>query len=184
MDTPDVHPQVKQRRWWHLQLAERPAAESAAVSGDGSIGGLSMRAIVADDLEALAQLMLDAYEGTIDSEGETIVEARDEVGGWIEHEWPDAVCSQVSTIGFDPDGDAVCAVLVSPWESDEVLIGYVITTPAAKGRGLGGALVEHVLDQLPSLDITTVRAAITVGNTPSERLFDSAGFATGTFITD
>jgi len=39
----------------------------------------SMRHPTPLDAEALAQLMLDAYLGTIDYEEETIVEARDEV---------------------------------------------------------------------------------------------------------
>lgn len=172
----DVEPTDKQRRWWHLQLDDR-----AAPSGS-STDGLSVRSIVESDLEMLAQLMLDAYEGTIDSEGETIVQARQEVGGWLDSDWPDAVCSQVSTIAFDREGATLCAVMVSPWEPDEVLIGYVITAPHAKGRGLGRALVEHCLELLPAHGITTVRAAITVGNTPSERLFGSAGFDTGSFV--
>ena len=75
-------------------------------------------------------------------------------------------------------------MLVSPWEADEVLIGYVITAPATKGSGLGRALVEHTLDRLTARRIASVRAAITVGNTPSERLFDSVGFTIGSFITD
>ena len=174
----DTSEPVKQRRWWHLRLAERPHA------GGARTDGFDLRPIVESDLEALAVLMLDAYEGTIDSEGESIVEAREEVGGWLQHEWPDPVCSQVSTISFGHDGSANCAVLVSPWEADEVLIGYVITAPANKGTGLGRALVEHTLDLLTARRIASVRAAITVGNTPSERLFDSVGFTIGSFITD
>ncbi|MEO6125644.1 MAG: GNAT family N-acetyltransferase [Ilumatobacteraceae bacterium] len=172
----DVDPADKQRRWWHMQLDARGAASGVAIDG------LSMRSIVETDLDAIAQLMLDAYEGTIDSEGETIVEAREEVGGWFDSDWPDAVCSHVSTIASDRDGTVQCAVLVSPWESNEVLIGYVITSPEAKGRGLGRALVERTLELLPAHAITTVRAAITVGNSPSERLFDRAGFTAGSFI--
>ncbi len=35
----------------------------------------SLRAVTQDDIPALAQLMLDAYRGAIDDEGETLADA-------------------------------------------------------------------------------------------------------------
>jgi aspartate oxidase len=44
---------------------------------------IELRRPTAADLDVLADLMLDAYLDTIDYEGETIVEAREEVAQWL-----------------------------------------------------------------------------------------------------
>ena len=42
-----------------------------------------VRRLTIADRDALAQLLLDAYVGTIDYEGETLAEAGEEVGAWL-----------------------------------------------------------------------------------------------------
>ena len=178
MTTPDTSdPPAHERRWWHLDLVasgDRPASAAA--------DGLDVRAVTGDDAEALAVLMLAAYEGTIDSEDETIVEARHEVGDWLEHDWPGVAATGASLIAIADEGTAAGAVLVSAWEPQEALINFVMTAPAHKSRGLGRSLVEQSLQRLAAAGITSARAAITVGNVESERLFSGAGFAAGAAI--
>lgn len=123
------------------------------------------------DAEGLARLMLDAYRGTIDDDGETIVEAREEVVRYLagkpllEHSWlrPE-------------DDDPVSACLVA-WSTRECpMVSYVMTAPAWKSRGLASTLLALSVLSLADAGHDEVRCWITEGNVPSETVFGRAGF--------
>jgi RimJ/RimL family protein N-acetyltransferase len=124
------------------------------------------------DSEALAELMLDAYRGTIDYDGETLAEALAEVRGYFARPaWPRA-----SWLGYVP-GSLVGACLVEHWPAvGAPLIAYVMTAARWKGRGVASALLDASLQGLAGLGETEVWAVITAGNAPSEALFRRAGF--------
>lgn len=124
-----------------------------------------------DDRDALAELMLDAYRGTIDYEGEGIDEARVEVDDYLANE-PMLSSSWV----VEDEQTMLSAILVSPGK-DVRVVGYVMTRASAKGLGLAGRLLERSLEELRDLGWAAVDAFITSGNTPSERLFARAGAA-------
>lgn len=161
----------RERRWWRLDLA----AWSAAVPD--APPGVRLAGPGAADAEVLAELMLDAYEGTIDSEGEDLDDARAEVAGWYElaGAWPPAMPSSVLAWR---DERVVSAALVSPLEG-QALMAYVVTAAASKGEGLGRLVVGQALARLRAGGATAVHAGITVGNEPSERLFAGLGFERG-----
>ncbi|MGH3079165.1 MAG: GNAT family N-acetyltransferase [Gaiellaceae bacterium] len=125
-----------------------------------------------DDAESLAELMLDAYLHTIDYEGETIVEAREEVGRYVAGT-PLLECSWLRL-----DGDAaVSALLVSHWADRGCpIVSYVMTASAWKGKGLASDLLARTLASLGATGLEEVRAVITEGNAPSEAVFARAGF--------
>ena len=128
------------------------------------------------DTPALMALMLNAYRGTVDSSDETEDDARREIQGYFGTPAlpPLLDCSWVRWHA----GAALGACLCSWWERRGTpLIAYVMTDPAWKGRGLGAQLVRHSLADLAQAGYTEVRAVITAGNTPSERLFSRMGFA-------
>jgi GNAT superfamily N-acetyltransferase len=110
-----------------------------------------------DDLEALAELMLSAYRGTIDDDGETLEDAIREVRSFFDG----APLLEASLVAEDRAG-LRSACLVSRYDGSP-LVAYVMTRPGSKGRGHAGRLLR-------------VLAAITDGNTPSERLFRRLGF--------
>lgn len=89
-----------------------------------------VRRITVDDVEALSQLMLDAYVGTIDYEDETLRDALQEVDAYFEGE-PMLEHSFLAGI----DGDVASAVLVLQWRQ-RPFIGYVMTTPRTRTRVL------------------------------------------------
>ena len=137
----------------------------------GAVAGGGARHPTSDDAEWLAQLMLDAYRGTIDDEGETISDAREEVARYLagrpllEHSW----------LRLE-DADAVAACLVA-WSTRECpMVAYVMTASAWKGRGLASTLVELSLRSLAQAGHAEVRAWITEGNVPSETVLRRAGF--------
>jgi RimJ/RimL family protein N-acetyltransferase len=121
------------------------------------------------DRDDLARLMLDAYRGTIDYEGEDLDAARTEVDNYLEGT-PMLDMSCVATL----DGSIVGATLVSRW-GDEPLIGYVMTMPDHKNKGLATTMVRHCLTALSNMGWPRAHAFITEGNVPSEALFLGVG---------
>jgi hypothetical protein len=122
-----------------------------------------------DDADGLAQLMLDAYVGTIDYDGENLADARAEIDEYFS-EAPMLDCSRVVEIG----GELAAATLVSHWEGAP-LIAYVMTRSLRKGQGLARVVLVSALDCLARTADRQVNAFITEGNTASERLFASLG---------
>lgn len=128
------------------------------------------------DIPALMALMQDAYRGTLDSQDESPEDARREVQGYFGTPALPALleCSWVQWQG----ADAVGACLCSWWNRRaSPLIAYVMTSPAWKGRGVAARLMRTSLADLAQAGYPEVRAVITAGNTPSERLFTRLGFA-------
>lgn len=116
--------------------------------------------------------MLDAYVGTIDYEDETIDEARMAIDDYLSDD-PLLDCSFV--VEADT-GSLRAAMLVSLWSDGQPLVSYAITDPTFKSTGLATALLAQTLEAMRRFGHAHVHAAITDGNTPSERLFTRAGF--------
>lgn len=138
---------------------------------------LEARRPTSADAEGLAELMLDAYRGTIDFDGsETLDDARGEVASFFEG---DANPPLLGCSWLYADGDVVLAAcLVTHWTARGCpLVAYVMTRADHKGQGLAGRLVRMSLTSLRDAGYREVRAAITDGNVPSERIFAGLGFA-------
>lgn len=127
------------------------------------------------DTPALAELMIDAYRGTIDYDGETVEQAVTEVESYFAGETaePLPICSRLYFRGEQ----LAAACLVSWWPARSApLIAYVMTAAADKGQGLGALVVREALQALAMDGYEEVYAVITQGNTPSEKLFARLGF--------
>jgi len=57
-----------------------------------------------------------------------------------------------------------------------VWIAYVLTEPEWKGHGLATVAVAECVRRIREASNVEIRAAVTDGNTPSERLLTSVGF--------
>ena len=133
--------------------------------------GLPTRHPTADDSEALAVLMLDAYQGTIDADGsETLDVARDEVRGYLAGD----PLLEHSFVALNAEGP-VAAVLVGRHEGIP-LIGYVMTSASHKGRGLATALTVLALASLHAAGERRAHLWVTRGNTHAERIYERLGF--------
>lgn len=133
-----------------------------------------VRQVTADDAEALSVLMLDAYEGTIDSDGsETIEVARDEVAGYFSG----AAGTPMLTHSFVAlaDDRPISAILVSRHE-EAPLIAYLMTAPSHKARGLAGSLTTLALSSLLAAGEDRAHLWVTAGNEPAERIYARLGF--------
>jgi RimJ/RimL family protein N-acetyltransferase len=131
---------------------------------------LQLRQPVAADIDALAALVLDAYRGTIDDEGEDLDAARDFVAQSLSKA-PLLAASWLALAGELP----VAAVLLCRWR-EQPLVTFVVTRPAYKGRGLASLLVRRALRSLRDAGEAQLVAFITEGNIASERLFARLGF--------
>lgn len=133
------------------------------------------RHVSASDAEGLAHLMLDAYRGTIDDEGETLDGARAEIQRMLAAEYgaflPD--CSWLAE-----DGDtlrAACLVTYfAEWQAP--IIAFVMTDPAAKGLGLATNLIKHSMNSLLDHGYTRLCLAVTEGNAPAQHIYNMLGF--------
>jgi RimJ/RimL family protein N-acetyltransferase len=154
---------VEKRR--HLILDLQPVSDPAME--------LRVRHPSTDDAEAIAMLMLDAYEGTIDADGsETMDDARDEVAGYFSPE--QEPLPEHSFVALDGDVP-VAAVLVRRHE-DLPFISYVMTAAPHKGRGLATALTGLTLASLQAAGERQVHLWVTRGNEPAERIYERLGF--------
>lgn len=144
---------------YEIDLASTPA----------SVVPPGMRRVERRDLEALAELMLDAYIGTIDYEGEDYEDAVAEVSGYLDgtplldHSYTLEIAERL-----------ISAVLVSMID-DAPFIGYVMTRAEDKGVGWARQVTAHALNSLAGEGHARVVLYITEGNVPSERLFRSLG---------
>ena len=132
--------------------------------------GFEVRAPLVEDRLELASLMMDAYVGTIDYEGETEDQAVEEVDGYFRGE----AYLDVSRLAVSAQS-IQSAVLVSRLAGVPI-VGYAMTRAAAKGRGLASALLDASMSALWNAGHAEVRAFITEGNAASERIFLRAGF--------
>lgn len=123
------------------------------------------------DRDRLAELMLDAYRGTIDYEGETLVEAVAEVDAWFASPGRLIEDSLVAIEG----GEIVSAILLS--DADGVpLVAYLYTGTAWKGRGLAEGLLRAVMASLAETGRERIHLWVTVGNASAERIYERLGF--------
>lgn len=128
-----------------------------------------MRSPVDADLDAVGALLLDAYQGTIDDEGEGDAEGLQAAAHYL------ARCRRpysLLVIGHDAIMAMAFVVVVKGLH----YIDPVATAARWKGGGLGRAVVDESLARLASGGVEEVGAVITDGNEPSERLFTSLGF--------
>jgi GNAT superfamily N-acetyltransferase len=99
----------------------------------------AIRAVREDDGGSLSHLMLESYRGTIDDEGETLGDAREEIRRMFAGEYGTFV-PEASVVA--EDGSRLgSASLVTLWEGGP-LLAFTMTHPDAKRRGLGVALGE------------------------------------------
>ena len=127
-------------------------------------------------LEAEFRAVLQAtYVGSLDMpelEGaralDDVLESHKAAGRFVPERW------RLGRVLGDAQAFAILLLAEIPGRNAWEVI-YLGLTPAARGRGLGRAVLEHAVDlargQVPWLEL-----AVDLRNTPALRLYDSAGF--------
>lgn len=126
------------------------------------------------DADSLARLMLEAYRGTVDDSGETLDDARAEVAKTLDGGYGrfDFDASEVIERG----AEIVSCTMVTHYEGLP-MIAFSLTLPEWRRQGLARAGLRRTMNRLAQAGHQRVQLAVTSGNTPAERLYESLGFA-------
>lgn len=131
------------------------------------------RRIVASDVQALGALMLAAYRGTVDDEGETEADAIAEVERTLAGEYGPLLAD--ASFAINDDGRPVGASMATLWE-DRAMLMYLIVHPEMKRRGIGTFLVATTGNTLPGAGFAELGLFVTEANEPAVNLYRKLGF--------
>lgn len=147
-------------------------ADSRGGSRPAAVG---LRPPSRNDEGKLADLILDAYRGTVDYEGEGPQESLAEVRSWFGGEACPAM-PECSVVAWS-QGQMVAACLVGWWTAKKApLIQYVFTAAPSKKQGFGRLVLTEALRLLADSGHREVLAVVTKGNKASVALIEKAGF--------
>jgi ribosomal protein S18 acetylase RimI-like enzyme len=132
-----------------------------------------VRAPTSADAPAIADLMLAAYRGTIDDDGETPEETLALVRQMFAGEFG-AMLWNISEV-TERDGRLAAATMCTVWEG-RPFVAFMVTAPEYKGQGLARAGLTRAINRLAAAGDPLLRLVVTHGNTPAERLYASLGF--------
>jgi len=130
---------------------------------------LLTREVNGTDRNAVATLMLDAYRGTIDDEGEDTADALAAVDYYLAE-----MQQQHSFVVIE--SDRVVAMAFVTVVDGVHYVDPIVVASERKRTGLGRQAVRMLLNSLATAGITEVAATITDGNIASENLFVGLGF--------
>ncbi len=148
-----------------LALTPRRIARIAGLEG--------ARAPSAADREALADLMLDAYRGTIDDEGETLEDAIAEVDRTFAGEYGDFLGAFSRVLERERQLASACLITLfegKPW------LSVSMTRPRWTRQGFAGGLLNECLNLLAEARYQEIGLIVTEGNSAAEELYRSLGF--------
>ena len=132
-----------------------------------------LRAPVAADAGALARLMLSAYAGSVDDEGEdeaaALIEVHKTFGG--DYGAFDAASSKLVVRA----GELLHATLITRWQGPP-FVAFAMTVPAARRRGLARAGLIAAMQDLRDQGETELRLVVTLANLAARTLYESLGF--------
>jgi GNAT superfamily N-acetyltransferase len=134
-----------------------------------------VRRLQRSDHEGLARLMIEAYRGTIDDEGETLDDARAEVGktfagGYGEMLWE---CSWVVP---GTAAESLDSATVVTHQNGAPLLAFEMTRADSKRTGLGERILRATLAHMAHGPHDAIYLVVTRGNTPAERMYEKLGF--------
>ena len=150
------------RTWMHAALGPPPPG-----------GGAGARPFDSADLDALAPLMLRAYRGTVDDEGETVEQAADELRKTTQGAYGEFLpaCSMVVE-----RGGALRAAALLTRQQGRPLVAFTFTDPDFGRQGLARACMDAAMAALYAQGERELRLVVTLANLPALRLYERLGF--------
>jgi ribosomal protein S18 acetylase RimI-like enzyme len=149
--------------------------------GDTVYTVITVRSLTADEGLLLKRLRLAALQESPDAFSPTFEAANLHDDNY----WKQSAVKTVASAQFDIfiaaiDGKPVGLVSGSvSGKADETQIGHIgmmWADPNVRGRGVGRALLSHVMDYLGKLDCLTIKLTVTETNQGAINLYESAGF--------
>lgn len=121
----------------------------------------------------LAELLIAAYAGTLDDEGETPEQALAEIDRTLAGAYGPflAPCSFV----VERESELLAASLITHWQATP-LLAFVMVAPDAQRQGLAEQVLRCSMAALWGQGESTLTLFVTDGNTPAQRLYARLGF--------
>lgn len=158
---------VAPQRWMlRLRLAPVPAHRQP-------VADPTARPPTPGDNAALAELMLAAYRGTVDDDGETPEQTRAVLQQWSTGDFGQPLWAVSELV--ERAGQPVSATLVTLWQ-DLPLVAFVMTHPDWQRQGLARAGLLRAVQRLSAGDETVLRLVVTASNAPAMALYEALGF--------
>jgi ribosomal protein S18 acetylase RimI-like enzyme len=132
-----------------------------------------LRIIKPDDASALARLMDVSYRGTIDHEGETLQQCKEEILATVNGKYGPFISK--SSFAIYKDNKVVSACLITIWK-EQPLIAFSMTDPEYQGKGFAKQLILKAIDELAKDSFKTLYLVVTDGNTAAQNLYHKIGF--------
>lgn len=139
------------------------------------------RRVERSDVAGLGDLMLAAYRGTVDDEGETEADAVAEVERTLSGEYGPFLTD--CSIAVDDDARIGGASLVTLWDGRPIL-AHLVVHPEARRRGLGTFLMATSGNALVRAGYAHVDLFVTEENEPAVSLYRKLGFRVVDRLTD
>jgi len=140
--------------------------------------GFDCRPVAPSDTQQLAELMLDAYRGTVDYNGETLADALKEVECTLSGSYGRFLpeCSFV-VAGEDELASATLVTLPGEGRPDKCpLLAFAMTRKCHQRQGMSAALVRRSAAALREWGYSRVELVVTAANAPARRLYARLGF--------
>ncbi len=138
-------------------------------------GPWTWRQVTLEDAEPLAELMLDAYRGTVDYHDETLADARAEIHKTLNDGYGRFI--PVASFLIEEDGRLVSACLVTLLDDPTIpLLAFSMTAPNHRNQGLAGFLIRHAVNRLLDAGHRELALVVTSTNEPAIHLYEKLGF--------
>jgi len=131
------------------------------------------RTITQNDRPALGALLLAAYQGSIDYEGETLAEAMT-----IAHEMLDGRYGPLldrGSFAIEQAGQPIGACIITLWKGAPLVCDLMVH-PAHKNQGLGTFLLKQSANALFEQGYRDLLLYVTVGNDNAQHIYEKLGF--------
>jgi len=126
-----------------------------------------------EDAPALAVLMLEAYSGTVDDEGETLHDAENAVKALFAGQF--GVFDAEASVAFRGESGFDAATVVTAHEGTP-LLAFSMTHPRAVRRGLARRGLRHAIGVLARAGRSELRLVVTDANDRAVPLYLHEGF--------
>ncbi|MGE3609322.1 MAG: GNAT family N-acetyltransferase [Bacteriovoracaceae bacterium] len=134
-----------------------------------------VKLITTADGRNLGHLMYEAYQGTVDYEGETLDESIQEIEGTLVGKYGDLI-EQASLMAVD-SGKIVSAVIFVSYKKEGMpLLAFTMTHPDYRGRGLSQKLIKLAANNLANIGHAKCCLVVTDGNQPAQSIYEKLGF--------
>lgn len=135
----------------------------------------SFRQVTPGDRDKLGALMLEAYRGTVDYEGETLEQSIEEAQSILDGKH--GVFLPAASFVIEQEEQPNSAVLVMWYGGVRApLVAVLMTLPDCAGMGMGAFLLQKAINALIDQGYEELYLFVTEANTPAVHLYKKLGF--------